>query len=350
MRAVPQAALLLFALLTAPLARAETLFPPVPKEFRIFKDKVVELKNLPPVRDQDGVNACGIFSTASLLEFHRCRVKRIPCRNTKVDERISALQLASLDEAAGSPGIHEKVGPREILETIAKNRTRLVPEKCAPFDQLLATIRLDGEEVKLDQVRGMNVLRDLYQDSRSNHSCEACVQKLQTTLANQFGAVGKQLQADLPRLAEALRQASFEEFAYRLLIPPHCLAKAEPPPPFERHSYPATVNDKADKKVFRDILVGNLKRGLASEATLCVQPDKTKGCGLSHSVLVVGSREMCGLKGCRLSFKIQNSWGKTWQEKNEDGWIDGEWLLDRMMMGSVGAPGTPDRVAMNWIR
>ena len=56
---------------------------------------------------------------------------------------------------------------------------------------------------------------------------------------------------------------------------------------------------------------------------------------------------MCGPKGCKVSFRIQNSYGVSWQESHGDGWVDGDWLLKEMMAQSKGPECTA--VVMNWI-
>jgi hypothetical protein len=54
--------------------------------------------------------------------------------------------------------------------------------------------------------------------------------------------------------------------------------------------------------------------------------------GRAHSVVISGYRKVCKKNGdcvadCRDVVKVQNSWGKDWQIKNDDGWVDAKTLF-----------------------
>lgn len=60
---------------------------------------------------------------------------------------------------------------------------------------------------------------------------------------------------------------------------------------------------------------------------VCLNYSNSK-CTQTHSLVIAGYRKMCKSDGtCRDVVKVQNSFGKDWQEQNADGWLDAETLF-----------------------
>ncbi|MNT58070.1 hypothetical protein D3C72_1954850 [compost metagenome] len=63
---------------------------------------------------------------------------------------------------------------------------------------------------------------------------------------------------------------------------------------------------------------------------ICIEYSGTE-CKTRHSVVISGYRKMCKGVGkersCRDVLRVQNSWGKDWQEDFGNGWVDAKELL-----------------------
>lgn len=58
-------------------------------------------------------------------------------------------------------------------------------------------------------------------------------------------------------------------------------------------------------------------------------PPASENCKNGHAVVISGSRQVCKGSDCKISFRVQSSWGQSWQDQNDDGWVDGEELIRR---------------------
>ncbi|MCO4754432.1 MAG: hypothetical protein KC478_08105, partial [Bacteriovoracaceae bacterium] len=48
-----------------------------------------------------------------------------------------------------------------------------------------------------------------------------------------------------------------------------------------------------------------------------------------HAVTIVGIKESCNAQSCKILFKVQNSYGQEWQDRNNDGWVEAMPLIKR---------------------
>lgn len=312
------------------------LYPAIPADYAVREGTTVEVPNLPPVKDQDGVGLCYAFASTVLLEHLNCTVKALSCAERGEDRRLSALDVASYKST--SRGVAKGGDPVSVLRALSKKGSKIVRESCAPYESLIATEKLPDNQFITSQGVGYRKLREIYEMNRLT-DCADCVDRIRETL-------GEKLKVNLIEIRDALQAKTFEEFAYQVLIPQKCHDQAVELPEFIHEYYPGEKKEVSEKD-FQEVLLRNLKDQIPTEASFCSEEDESGECVGGHSVVVVGARQMCGARGCKVSFRLQNSYGKTWEEINHGGWIDGEWFLKQM---KTFMTVYSDDSLMNWVR
>ncbi|MCM2276790.1 MAG: hypothetical protein NDJ89_01785 [Oligoflexia bacterium] len=315
-------------LLALPAFGQVITYPTLPADYVVDPASVLEIQNTPPVKAQGGLNLCYSHSTGLLLEIHDCRARGVPCKGEGIDERLSPLDLASYEDN-NSQRITELGFSLPVLQNVQAKNPRIARESCIPYETLrLTEIKRIGNQttsVSSEQV-GHRKLRDFYLANRDKRDCASCVEKLRQEL-------GGQLLSDTQQVLDALAAPEFDQFTYRALIPEKCKREGRQIAPFEIEFYPAP-KQPATSTAFRDVLLHNLENDLPSEINLCTVPVEYGKCEFFHSLVITGSRKACSGGTCRLAFRVQNSFGLTWQEDHDDGWIDADWILERMLDAS----------------
>jgi hypothetical protein len=124
-----------------------------------------------------------------------------------------------------------------------------------------------------------------------------------------------------------------EEFLYKSLLPAQCLEenKMASIPEFKSKSYPGyneKVNANAVAKKVESLLLSNIP----VEISICTQKDFEGKCtaDMAHSIALFGIKKVCSSKNnvCRTMVKVKNSYGNTWQQQNNNGWVDLKSLAD----------------------
>ena len=120
-----------------------------------------------------------------------------------------------------------------------------------------------------------------------------------------------------------------KEFAHKILIRDTCnSAKNKITLPAFKNKYLEEKDLKNESMLFEKI-TKLIDRDIPPAISFCLSPrvKGTRVCSL-HEAVVSGYRKICNAaKKCKSMLKLQNSWGKTWQDEYQGGWVDADILL-----------------------
>ncbi len=280
----------------------------------------LELKNLPPVLDQGSKGLCYAHSSLLLLDYLRCSKTSSP--TSCYQDKGSVLHLARFDQAMGQ---EIEIGgiPGNVLSNFRYHKSKLAKEECAPYSKWFELDDLRREELnKLNLPSKLEGDRDyfMYLSSRleGNVSYED-----KTCFADEILGTGIKLNTEeIMNILNKSKEMSWKELRYKILVPESCLKNTISYPDYKIITYPRG-KQKRDFKGIRDHVYRSLMKGYPVEASFCAEKDSDGICGY-HSSTIVGQRQICNQQDCRLQFRLQNSYGKSWQEYNDNGWIDAE--------------------------
>jgi hypothetical protein len=293
----------------------------------------VEVGNLPPVMDQGQYGLCYAHSSLLLLEHLRC--SKSPNPSSCYSHKGSVLHLARFNSTyedtipiGGDPG--------SVLSTFHYKGRKLATSACAPYEKWK---ELDNKHK--DEIKTLVVPRDgsgeydffyyLWTQLKKDSSYDA-----RLCWANEIMDTGlNQNVQDLMAVLDKSNEMSWQELRYKILVPKSCLEKTINYPDYQLTSYPRNSRDKKDFKSIRDQIYRSLSKGYPVEASFCAQTNSNGECGY-HSASIVGQRHVCDRSNCKLQFRIQNSYGQSWQRYNDNGWVDGENLTKLMADRSMG--------------
>ncbi len=285
----------------------------------------LEIQNLPPLRDQGVYGFCYAHSTLMLLEHLRCSQSSYPSSCYK--NAGSVLHLARFNTNKGQRIVAGGF-PGNVLEHFRYNGRDLATESCAPYEKwrdLAKTSPPSDASGEHDYFYSMwNKLRE-----NSSYDNKLC-------LANELKDAGfNQNIQELMSVIDKVNEISWKELRYKILVPETCLDQSIKYPDYDILPYPQRGTDKKDFKGLRDQIYRSLSQGHPLEASFCAETDSNGNCGY-HSATIVGQRHVCDLSECRLQFRIQNSYGESWQRHNDNGWVDGENLTKLMADSGMG--------------
>lgn len=291
----------------------------------ICDNSYVEIKNLPPLRDQGVYGLCYAHSSLLLLEHLRCSRSSSP--STCYKNAGSVLHLARFNTQNGQRIVAGGY-PGNVLENFRYNGGKLASESCAPYEKWSDLAKLSPPK---DDSGEYDYFYSMWQKLRENSSYD---NKL--CLANELKDAGfNQNIQELISVIDKVNEMSWKELRYKILVPESCLNQSMKYPDYEILPYPRKGTDKKDFKSIRDQIYRSLSKGYPLEASFCAVKDSSGVCGY-HSATIVGQRHVCDLSQCRLQFRIQNSYGESWQKYNDNGWVDGENLTKLMADPSMG--------------
>lgn len=288
----------------------------------------LELKNLPPLRDQGRFGLCYAHSSLLLLEHLRCSNNPNPseCYNNKG----SVLHLSRYHNTATEERIRMGGDPRSVLTRFNQDK-KLATEVCSEYEDWKKLDALYKDERKKlmmpDSERDENDF--FYYISRRMKQNTATEGDL-TCWANDLmkAGVNQNLQ-DIMAILSRGKEVNWQELRYQLLVPKSCLKSMIQYPDYTTHIYP-TYKDQKSFKGYRDFVFRALSQGHPVEASF-----KSSANGY-HSATITGQRHVCDGAKCEYQFRIQNSYGKSWQDNNDDGWVNAEHLTSLMNDPSMG--------------
>jgi hypothetical protein len=301
---------------------------------------VYEVDNLTPVKSQDGIGLCYGFSATTLLENFRCRELNLNCSNPH--EILSSLDVTSY---YGRNRLDEGGNPSVILNNIAASNRKIAREECAKFSTLVYQMNDSHNNPITDERRGWifltqkwNEYKGLDQKVKRNDCVSCLAQSIKSALVN--------IQTPADQIQKAFLDAhTLEEFIYMTVLPTQCLndSKTAELPPFEAKSYPGykdILTEESLTKKIESLLMSNIPL----EMSICGDPRKPCPTDFGHSVAVVGLKEVCkGSGDCKKVVKLKNSYGMSWQQQNNDGWVDLQTLVESSL-------ATAKNYNINWIQ
>lgn len=279
-----------------------------------------------PVKSQDGVGLCYGFAATSLLEHYRCKELDIPCTDSK--DILSSLDVTSYEENRSEKILKEGGMPSFILHNIANSNRKLAREECASFSSLIHEIIFENKKYKSEKIgwdflsQGWNNFKSRKIQGKSNDCITCMADNIKAALVN--------IKTPSEQIKEALDKSnSAEEFLFRTLLPVHCLQEKETLeiPPFVVKTFP-TFRDPQDDQSLQNKVMSLLNSGTPLEINICSNKNK-EDCG-GHAVTLFGLKEVCSKvhKDCKKMVKVKNSYGNSWQQQTNDGWVELKTLIE----------------------
>nr|BFD61395.1 hypothetical protein BdHM001_00760 [Bdellovibrio sp. HM001] len=320
-----------------------------------------QLTNMPRVRSQDSFGICYAFAASVLFDEANCANKQgTDCASMSDDQKVSPIDLArfsvNLSEDKDSRDRYSYEGLKEggsaaLALYNAKNTQHNARESCAPFDHLVAKTK-DPNEAQKIELAMWKKFQDSYETyKKKSKECVACGLEYATAksqeLKDQFN-----LKTSNQEILQAFAQDTYNKFLDTLLVPEKCWEwrdAIELNGGWGLKTYPQ-VGEKSDYNQMLAMIKKNLANKRPMAFAFCTQEPLTvksiKECneaknasgtitGFGHEVVIKGYRRVCKVnagkttKECYDAVQVQNSWGQSWQNENDDGWVDAKQLLDR---------------------
>lgn len=349
--------LLLFIILFTQNSIAAFGLNPFGPEFKAQTDTQLQVVNMPKVRSQDTVGLCYSFVASTLIDEANCKYKNISdCSNVPDQDKISPLDMSRFSRKLPSDsdqkdrfsyeGLQEGGSAAFALYNGAFEAKSIVRESCAPFDQVVSKISDAGKAREIEQAM-WEKFKNSYESYRNKKvECEQCALEYATATANEMKQ-NFNLKVSNEEILKAFAEDSYGKFLDKILIPESCWTPKNTTGlkgPWKMEVYPDQKSGKSNyaKTIAKIKEVLQNKRpisfGFCTETPLKVKSQD--GCGKimksgvqtseGHAVVIKGYRRVCNSKNqCYDALQIQNSWGQSWQDANDDGWVDAKELLDR---------------------
>lgn len=323
------------------------------------KKNALEVGNMPRITSQDGLGICYAHVAATMMQAENCKVLKKDCSSLSETDTFSPLDLTRLhrpkdgkseisDIRSSYQGLDVSGGnPHDAIIIGALGTKNAANEGCLSLDRILSKMNSRGETVEAQNAMWLR-LKGQYEEARKkakeNEGCDSCLNNVYTTAAEKVTPEVEQnlnLKVDNIKLAKAFAAETFNKFLDDLLGASQC-RRASQMVAFENYekvnyeTFPKgnSATPEQFKTKVKDVLKAGRPLALAN---ICLGQESAKDCRDEnfHAVVIAGFRTICNPAGkCRDSFKVVNSWGKSWQDQNDGGWIDADMLLTRTKMSS----------------
>ncbi|UXR65665.1 hypothetical protein EZJ49_05305 [Bdellovibrio bacteriovorus] len=326
-------------------------------DYKPQADSVVQVANMPRVRSQDSFGICYAFAASVLYDEANCVAKNISdCASVSDSDKVSPLDMARFSKELPSgvdgrdrfnyEGLSEGGAAALVLQN-SINSDANVKESCAPFDQIVAKNSNPAEAQKLELAMWKRFQDSYNAYQKKTKDCVECGLEYATAKAQELKDNFK-LKASNKDILKAFAEDTYSKFLDGLLVPGECWRITNGlslEGSWDLNIYPehGQKNQKSDYNKMlakiKEVLQQKRPLSLAFCAQMPLQAKSLKSCtseaqnsvtGTGHEIVVKGYRRVCNSKNqCRDSLQIQNSWGQSWQNANDDGWVDAKELLDR---------------------
>lgn len=290
-----------------------------------------EIKNMPAVLTQDDLGDCGAASLSTIVQKHACDKwpNKIPDCNKNLPQQFRISSFGMMVYTNKDPAIDETFQPNKyvtrnmynIIEKFAKDPIFIL-DSCKPFSNLINNFSLKGAVGLENRDKFFSYLRKLYESNKA--ATEANISDCPECLAEITKATG--MNSNLFNLKKALTKDSYDKFMYSLFFD-GCdfedLADAIKP-----YGYPDDATKATPVDVKNKIVEGLRKNKPVLFPSLCLSTDKNNVCKDGHSIVISGFKKVCNGSLCKDVFKVQNSWGESWQKANNEGWVDADILVN----------------------
>ncbi|WP_374076674.1 hypothetical protein [Bdellovibrio bacteriovorus] len=324
-----------------------------------------EIKNMPRVASQDGLGICYAYVAATMMQTENCRVLKQVCATLSEDQLFSPIDLTRLSRPkdgskpsnikasynglrleSNSSGNDLSGDPHDTVMIAALLTQETGSEACVSLDKILSKMNEKGATQKT-QAAMWERLKNHYNSYRSKLGCDSCLSQIYATAVDDINE-NLNLKSSNQDLLKAFAQDTYEKFLDELLGASKCsetgqLAFFEGASKVTYEMFPEP-GDKDPKKLkesvtptqFKNKVKEVLKTGRPlSLGNICVGPEPAANCRPQnhHAIVIAGYREICNEGGkCRDAFKVINSWGKSWQDENDGGWVDADSLIEHTKM------------------
>lgn len=287
-----------------------------------------EIQNFPLVRTQDGVGLCYAFSATQVLNHYVCKRKNLDCSNA--ENQLSVLEVGSYYDYSFRV-VDEGGDPATVLSNLRSKRvSALNSEACLPFEKLA---HQDPSNEGNKQGAAYEELKSIYSGlkpgtvSYEDKVCKA--RRIKEILP---------LSKNLSQIMQTFEAYSLEEFVYQVAVKDECSSRQKLEiPPYHVHKYPKRGSNPTYKENIRQ-LEKLLLNDIPVTLSFCASDFYTPGQELKpggqdscegHAVTIAGIKEVCSFSECKTLLKVHNSYGQSWQDHNNDGWLEARPLLDR---------------------
>lgn len=363
--------LFLVSCLWLPLtANAYAAFSQLPKQFSKIDTGVCsefsgscEVKNMPRIASQDGLGICYACVAATMMQAENCKKLKLDCSNLNKNQLISQLDLARIvapkDLSKPAPmarssykglktepddKIAESGGDPHSTALIASLVTKKVAsEACVALDTVISKMNTRKETIEAQEAM-WNRMKGYYDDYKNRKACATCTTNIYASAVSEIEK-NLELKISNEELLRAFGAESYEKFLDELTGANKCedeqMVAFESVKTVKYEQYPdasdadpkklkVPVSDAEYIKKMREIIRSGRPAALSG---VCLNGDPEDCKGKNHAVVIAGHRKVCDRDPadskavCRDSVKVVNCWGKSWQDDNNDGWVDAESLM-----------------------
>ena len=301
------------------------------------------IENMPAYKSQDEIGDCRAFSMGTVVQKFICDSvlldsgNKMNCLNPPIGYDVANFGMLAYtnrkpqEPEAFRPGFSGGRTMYDIITDFAENGSSVILDSCKSFDKIVNNLVSKNVDGTMKKDKLFSYLKQLY-DSKKN-STEAGV----TDCAECLNEINKNsgLNVNFDKLKNALGSDNYDKFLYSLFfsdceMKPLLLdikTKAYPPDRIN-----ATAVDMKNK------VVEVLKKGKpVIYQNICIVPKQCDEGGGGHTTVISGHKKVCNGDNsvCKEMFKIHNSWGKAWQDQNNDGWVDADIILQNSIQDDV---------------
>lgn len=329
---------------------------PFSNEFKPKAETLLQVTNMPKVKSQDSIGLCYSFVASTMIDEANCVAKKISnCAGISDDEQASPLDMARYSQKLSEDvdnsdrfnyeGIQEGGSAAFALYNAGFRTQSIVKESCAPFDQVVSKIS-DPAKTQKTELEMWQKFQNVYNAyKRKEKECAQCAVEYATATANDIKQ-NFNLKASSQEILKAFAEDSYGKFLDKILIPDNCWdfknqlsLKGQ----WKMKTYPEgnqTSNYEKTIEKIKEVLGRKrpISIGFCTQTPLQVKSSDACGkitkdgqpTGEGHAVVIKGYRRVCNSQNrCYDALQVQNSWGESWQNSNDDGWVDAKELLNR---------------------
>lgn len=330
---------------------------PFGPEFKPQENTLAQITNMPRVRTQDSIGLCGAMVAATIIDEANCVYKKVEnCAAVPDKDKTSPLDMSRYFQGpangkddtdpfnyegllmGGSPAL-------AIYQSGIRARTT-IRESCAPFDQVVAGVKDPQQARDLELAMWKKFENSFNNIKREEKKCAQCAIEMATATAKDIKENYK-IKASNEEILRAFAEGTYEKFLDKLLVPEECWDPKQMIGLRGKWNFNIYPEKDAGKSNYEKT-IAKIKEVLGKKRPLsfsyCAQePLKAKtidACqgpssnpadlGGGHALVIKGYRRVCNSKNqCYDAVQVHNSWGESWQNSNDDGWVDARALLDR---------------------
>lgn len=300
------------------------------------------LKNMPQARSQGDSGFCYAFVAAAMIDYANCQATGQTCAALTDDQKASPLDLSRYgqepehrDIRASFKGIKEGGWTSLTLDNALATR-RIAKESCSPYSQIAYGVA----DNNVYNFSNFNKYRKEYEKIKKLNleDCKDC-NKEAKRMKSQFGLV-----SSVRDIIKSFSCDSYELFMDKLLIPNECGERKKVLKlwgDWTTNNYPNkdAFSEYSSKEEKNHLIIEKIKSVLRDyrtpvSADFCADEpfEEKKKCSNGHAVLIYGYRKACNIiknSHCKIYFHVLNSWGKEWQDDNDDGWVEADEIVRR---------------------